>query len=197
MITAIDKVTALVLIDLQKGIAGSLPPEALGPLLRNAKKLMNAFRDAGLPVVMVHVDLASFAKAKPTRKDEPARAAGSIPTEAMEFLPQLEVAASDLKILKHSWGAFFETELDAELKKRHVTGIVLGGVSTSIGVEGTARQAMDLGYNITFASDAMLDRAPESQERSLKYIFPRMGETGDTGAILKMLGESAKAGAVS
>jgi len=47
--------------------------------------------------------------------------------------------------------------LNDELKKRNVTGIVIAGISTSIGVEGTARAASILGYNISFATDAMTD----------------------------------------
>ena len=47
--------------------------------------------------------------------------------------------------------------MHAELQKRNITQIVLGGIATSIGVEGTARQANEFGYNIAFASDAMSD----------------------------------------
>jgi nicotinamidase-related amidase len=64
---------------------------------------------------------------------------------------------------------------------------VMAGISTSIGVEGTARQASERGYNITFASDAMTDMVAEAHERSIKYIFPRMGEVDITEKIIEKL----------
>jgi nicotinamidase-related amidase len=96
---------------------------------------------------------------------------------------------NDIYITKHTWNAFFETQLQEELKKRSVTGIVIGGISTSIGVEGTARAASELGYNLTFATDAMTDMQPSAHERSLQFIFPRMGETGSAKEIIKVLEE--------
>ena len=93
----------------------------------------------------------------------------------------------DIFITQKCWGAFYETALDEELKKRNVSGIVLAGISTSIGVEGTARQASERGYNIAFARDAMTDMVATAHENSLKYIFPRMGEVDDTDKIVAKL----------
>jgi nicotinamidase-related amidase len=61
-------------------------------------------------------------------------------------------------------------------------------VATSIGVESTARQAHELGYNVTLAIDAMTDRSREAQENSVTRIFPRLGETGTTAEIVALLG---------
>jgi nicotinamidase-related amidase len=65
---------------------------------------------------------------------------------------------------------------------------VLGGIATSIGVETTARQAYELGLNVTLAIDAMTDTSAEAHDNSLKRIFPRLGETGTTADILAQLG---------
>ena len=64
---------------------------------------------------------------------------------------------------------------------------MLAGVSTSIGVESTARAAFERGYNIAFAQDAMSDLVPSAQENSLKVIFPRIGEIDSTANIIKVL----------
>jgi len=95
-----------------------------------------------------------------------------------DIVPEIEVKAEDIVIEKKSWNAFFQTSLDKELKKRGITQIVLAGISTSIGVEGTARTASELGYNLIFATDAMADRVKEAHTNSLLYIFPRLGELG-------------------
>ena len=94
---------------------------------------------------------------------------------------------NDIYITKHTWNAFFETELNNELKKKSITNIVLGGISTSIGVEGTARAASELGYNITLATDAMSDRVESAHHNSTEIIFPRLGETGATKEIVELM----------
>lgn len=43
------------------------------------------------------------------------------------------------------------TDLDSQLNSRGVSAIVLGGVATHIGVESTARQAWELGYELIIA----------------------------------------------
>ncbi len=75
------------------------------------------------------------------------------------------------------------TDLDLQLRRRGITNIVLCGISTSIGVESTARDAWERGYNLTFVRDAMTDRSLEAHERSFEIIFPRIGEIGTVAEI--------------
>lgn len=65
---------------------------------------------------------------------------------------------------------------------------VLAGIATSIGVESTARSAYEHGYHVTVATDAVTDMSAEAHENSVERIFPRLGETGTTAAIIKLLG---------
>ena len=62
------------------------------------------------------------------------------------------------------------------------------GIATTMGVESTARQAQENGYNVTLAVDAMTDVSVEGHENSVMRIFPRLGETGTTAEILGLLG---------
>lgn len=184
-ITTLDPKTALVLIDLQKGILAMAAGRPLAPMIANATLLADAFRARKLTVVLVNV-----AGVAPGRSETP-RFAGAFPPGWAELVPELNAQASDLLITKHTWGAFYDTDLDAQLKARGVTNIVLGGVSTSIGVETTARQAYERGYNVTLALDAMLDLSEEAHDNSVKRIFPRLGETGSTQDVLAKLGALA------
>jgi nicotinamidase-related amidase len=186
MVTTLDKNTALILIDLQKGIAGYATAKPFSEILENSAKLVAAFRKAGLPIVVVNVNPAG-AKWMSTRKEPSTMPARQFKEDWLEIVPEIKTQPDDIFITKHTWGAFYETALNEELEKRNVTGIVIGGVSTSIGVEGTARQASELGYNITFAKDAMTDMFAGAHENSIQYIFPRMGEIDDTDKIIKKL----------
>lgn len=188
MVTALDERTALVIIDLQKGLKGYPTVNPMEGVIAQNTKLVAAFHKAGLPVVAVNVDPRKF-KNHGTRKDAKQQGGGGqLPEDFMEIIPELGVLPTDTVVTKHTWGAFHETELHETLQAQGVTGIVLTGVATSIGVEGTARQANDLGYNLAFASDAMTDMVASAQENSLQVIFPRMGEVDSTEAIIAKLG---------
>jgi nicotinamidase-related amidase len=187
MVTALDKNTALVLIDLQKGVTGLPLAMPVSGILANSAKLVAAFRRKSLPIVIVNVNPKGF-KSLNTRKEQGISQNRPFTEESLLIVPEIITDEKDIFITKKSWGAFYETTLDEELKKRAITGIVLAGISTSIGVEGTARGASERGYNITFARDAMTDLFAEAHENSMKYIFPRIGEIDDTDRIIEVLG---------
>jgi len=104
-----------------------------------------------------------------------------------DIAPEIQIQPQDILIEKKSWNAFFQTSLHVELKKRKITQLVLAGISTSIAVEGTARAASELGYNLTFATDAMTDKVLEAHENSIHNIFPRIGELGTVMEITRKL----------
>jgi len=186
MITAIDQNTALVLIDLQKGIANTgrvTAPHSVKTVLENGARLVEAFHAANLPVVIVNVvPVAGAARLRV----EKALGVMSPPPGFADIADEIQgrTRAGDIFVTKHTWGAFFDTPLHAELQKRGVTQIVLGGIATSIGVEGTARGANERGYNIAFAIDAMADSLAVAHEHSVRNIFPRIGEIGSTDEII-------------
>lgn len=185
MVTSLDKNTALVLIDLQKGIVKFPVATPAADILANAAKLVAAFRAADLPVFVVNVD-PSDSPLNNLRKDAKAHPM-TIEEEWLQITPEIITQPDDVFITKAIWNAFTNPAMHEELKKKNITGIVLAGISTSIGVEGTARAASELGYNITFAEDAMTDMFAEAHAHSLKYIFPRIGEVDLTDNIIAEL----------
>jgi nicotinamidase-related amidase len=151
-------------------------------VIANAAALAKAFRRRGLPVALVNV-----AGRAPGRTEAPSPAF-TPPPNWTELVPELEQQPSDIPVTKYTWGAFHGTPLDLQLRRRGVTQIVLCGVSTSIGVETTARSAYEHGYNVTLAVDAMTDTVIENHRHSIERIFPRLGETGTTADVLARLG---------
>ena len=134
--------TALVLIDLQKGIVTrDTAPHTAAQVVENGVRLADAFRAAGALVVLVHVAFSADRRdlLDPPRDEVPPPS--TPPPDWAEIVPELGPRAGDVVITKHQWGAFYGTELDLQLRRRGVTGIVLGGIATSIGVESTARAA--------------------------------------------------------
>lgn len=66
---------------------------------------------------------------------------------------------------------------------------MLGGISTNIGVESTARAAYELGYSLVLVEDAMSCAATEQHQASLDFIFPRLGRVRQSGEVLEALAE--------
>lgn len=181
--------TALVVIDLQKGIVGRPTyPYASNIVIENANVLANAFRKKSALVFLVRVTLSADGKdALHPIADNKQQVPTSQPDWA-EIVPELGPCDSDFVITKHQWGAFYGTELDLRLRRRGITTIVLCGVSTNIGVESTARFAYEYGYNQIFAEDAMSSTASaEDHEFTVTKIFPRIGLVRKTADILEAL----------
>lgn len=181
----LDATTALVLIDLQHGTTSTALAHPLADVAGCAAQLLQAFRAQGRPVVVVTVNPAGSDQSR-IRTQAPGPPA-QLPPDFEELLPEIRVAFSDVRIHKQTWNAFYRTPLHDELQRLGVTQLVLAGVSTSIGVEGTARAAAERGYNLAFATDAITDRVAAAHERSLQHIFPRLGQLGTTEEILALV----------
>jgi len=181
-LTTLDPNTALIVVDLQKGIIGSRFTHPIGEVLERSRALIDRFRAGRLPVVLVNV-----AGGAPGRTEQPPRHNSPFPDDFTEFVPELGQQPGDIVVTKRSWGAFATTDLGARLKAGGVTQVVIIGVATGTGVEATARQAYEGGLNVTLALDAMTDGRPEAHEYSLRHVFPRLGETGTSQEIIELL----------
>ncbi|OOG41575.1 isochorismatase family protein [Rhodanobacter sp. C05] len=180
-LTTLDPSTALIVIDLQKGIVAYPTAHPAAEIVKQASALADAFRRHGLPIVLVNVTGGA-----PGRTEQ-ARNLGELPADWAELVPELNQQPTDHMVTKRTWGAFTHTDLDEHLKKLGVTQVVIVGVATSIGVESTARHAYENGYNITLAVDAMTDMNADAHQNSVTRIFPRLGETGTTQEIIELL----------
>ena len=183
-LTKLDTSAALVLIDLQKGVVALPTVHPASEIVGRSAQLAQAFREHNLPVVLVNVSGRA-----PGRTDAgPPRF--SFPPDWAELVPELEQQPSDYVVTKERVGAFLGTSLDEILRRREVTQIFLAGVSTSGGVESTARSAYDLGYHVVFVSDAMTDMHEEAHRHRLEKMFPRLGEVETTDGVLQALRRS-------
>jgi nicotinamidase-related amidase len=185
--TALDPKTALVVIDLQKGISRFPTVHPFKDVVANTARLAHGFRARGLPVVLVNVAFsADGADRLQTRTDAPPRSA-NMAADFAEIVSELDATTTDLRVTKRQPNAFYGTDLDLQLRRRRVTGIVLTGVATSVGVDYTARAAHERAYNITFAIDAMTDLDAAVHDVVIQKMFPRIGEVDTTDAILALL----------
>ena len=177
--------TALVLVDLQKGIvAMPLAPRPGAEVVEAGMRLARRFRAAGAPVVLVNVAFAPDMGDAPRQVvDRPmGRPPGGLPADWSHIVEGL-AEASDIRVTKHQWGAFYGTDLDVQLRRRGIRTVVIGGIATNMGVESTARQAHEHGYEVVIAEDATTSRAAEMHDFAVSSIFPLIARVSAVDAI--------------
>ena len=184
-VTTLDPKSSLLVIDLQNGIVSLPTVHPMDEVIKRVAALAEAFRGHRLPVVLVNV-----AGGAPGRTEQP-RGHRELPAGWTDLIPELNRQSQDHAVTKHTPGAFTNTGLEAHLKALGVTQVVIAGVATSNGVEVTARQAYELGFNVALATDAMTDLHADAHAYSITRIFPRIGETGTTQEIIDLLERSA------
>jgi len=184
------KTTALVVIDLQKGILEA-PRDPYPPaeVVQRSARLARAMRQAGGQVILVRV---VFAKDYGDTLKQPVdealiRPAGGLPDAWAELAPELEVQPADLIIAKRQWGAFYGTGLELELRRRGIATLVLCGIATNYGVESTARDAWERGFEVVFAEDAMTSSPPGAHAFAVRTVFPRIGRVRSTDQVIAAL----------
>lgn len=164
--------TALILIDLQEGIAtGDKGPYSPEQIVATNKALADRFRQAGAPVVLIKVGFNRFEA--PSLKATAPNLPPQTPEGFDTLVPGLE-QEGDIVIKKHHWGAFIGTDLDLQLRRRGVDTIVIGGIATNFGVESTARTGWELSYNVVIPEDACTSRSAELHQFSIDNILKQL-----------------------
>jgi nicotinamidase-related amidase len=180
-ISMLDAKSALLVVDLQKGIVGMPTVHPIDGVIRNSVALLEAFRERQLPVVLINVD------GSPPCRAEQSFSVREMPAGWTDLIAELRQQPSDHLVTKRTRGAFTHTDLEKYLRDNGVTQVVITGVATGAGVESTARHAHELGFNVALAIDAMTDRDADVHHNSVTRIFPKMAETGTTQEILDLL----------
>jgi nicotinamidase-related amidase len=180
------KKTALVLIDLQNAIVGMNPvPHTAAQVVESSKKLADAFRGQGAPVVYVRVDLNDFMNLP---VDQPHNLGDKpVPAAASEIAASAGFQTGDLLVTKRHWGAFAGTDLEQQLKSRGIDTVVLTGISSNVGIESTARQGTGLGFAFVLVEDACSSQNAEHHRFAFENIFPRLARVRTTDEVLASL----------
>lgn len=185
--------TALVVIDLQKGIMGTgeLKPYSANEIIEKNNQLAESIKNTAGLIALVNVDPTTM---RFLNKEGSGKAYGNVPADFTEFVMPIaedEEAKNVLKVKKHNPGAFFGTDLDLQLRRRGIDTIILTGVATANGVYATALDAYQYGYDVIVVEDACGDREEELHHIFFDKLFPKLGQTIQTAEMLKEI-ESAK-----
>jgi nicotinamidase-related amidase len=177
---------------------------AIGPnafnykdILANLKSLSARAREAGIPVlysVQTGFDLIKE-EAPVWVRVRMKRAKASDPNQLLkekddphdrEIVEELKPQPKDIIFQKRRPDGFVGTDLDLILRSNGVRTILIGGVATEGGIEGTARTARNLGYDIVVLKDCVGSRNRELHELALKLMEQTHFDIATAGEIAEI-----------
>src|SRR5919106_3026707 len=173
------KRSALLLWDMEYAIA----PNAFNfkDILANLKKLSTLAREIGVPVfysVQTGFDLLKE-EAGVWVRVRMKRAKATDPSQLLkekedprgrEIVEELKPEPQDIVFQKRRPDGFVGTDFDLMLRSNDIKTIVISGVATEGGIEGTARSARNLGYDVVIVKDCVGSRNQDLHEMALKLM---------------------------
>jgi nicotinamidase-related amidase len=187
--------TALLLWDMEYAIA----PNAFNykDMLPKLQQLSAAARRIGVPVfysVQTAFDLVKeeagvwvrirMKRAKATdpgqllnEKEDP---------KGREIVEELRPQSKDTVFQKRRPDGFVGTDFDLVLRSKGIKTILIGGVATEGGVEGTARTARNLGYDPVILRDCVGSRSRELHELALQLMEQTHFDIASAGEITEI-----------
>jgi len=157
------KKTGILLIDLQEYFRG-----IINPILDNLKRIINAAREAGVPLFFTQHGHESAEESGILGQWWPDLIIKG--SDDALFLPELEVREDDTVIPKTTYSAFHETDLETKLIEQEIEDVVIGGVMTNLCCETTARDAFVRNYRVFFLANGTSTASEDFHLATLKNI---------------------------
>ncbi len=181
--------SALIVWDMQYGIAKRA--FNFEEVVKNAKLLIETARKSNIPVIYSqatplpfdYMSKYSLYTAKRRGMDPRGHSPMAEGSEAWQIVSELHPTGGDLVFKKHTPSFFVGTALEQVLRGRQVDTLILCGVSTEVGIDGTARHGAYLGFLPVIAEDAVGSPEKDVHENMLS-IMRRMFEVKSTREII-------------
>jgi gluconolactonase len=161
-------------------------------VVANVKRLAEAARKAGMPVIHVHYVVEEGAPGLKQNaplfvgvKEANALVRGSwgaAPVEGLEPQP------GDHIVEKMRMNGFYDTRLDILLRGLGAETVVITGAWTNMSIEHTARHAADAGYEVVVVSDGTSTTGDEWQHAALDYAMTNVGRVASASEVIGALG---------
>jgi maleamate amidohydrolase len=191
------KKPALIVVDMSVGFTDPTSPLHcdLEPVVAAIRRLLEAMRDARLPVV--YTTVAYDDEAKETAAVFIDKVPALLTLEAgsrwVEIDPRLAPRDDEPVLTKLFASAFHRTTLAAMLAVQQVDGLIVTGASTSGCVRATAVDALQHGYRVVVPRQAVGDRNPSAHEANLYDIDAKYGDVLPLDEVLVQLEQFALA----
>lgn len=95
-------------------------------------------------------------------------------TYGADFYEPLKPKDGDIILSQHRmFNSFNGTDLNAQLTKNGIERVVLAGLTSHTCIEGTGRHALEIGYHVTFLTDAVADFTDADHEAAIQVAYPK------------------------
>ncbi len=188
--------SALLLIDLQKDTVPRFAKDQ--SFMSNVVRILGYVRSVKMPVFLAQT------RRRPDYSDEPRtitdQSLKGSPTQrsmgilvegapGTDFMDEMNAQPTDYVIDKRRGSAFFASLLDMHLRQLGVDTILVGGISTHLGVESVVRDGRDRDFNMVVLADCCSASSDEAHQYALTKIFPRIARVMTTEEAIAKLKE--------
>jgi nicotinamidase-related amidase len=163
---------ALVIWDVQNMLVNGIFNK--DEFLSNTKSLISAARTREVPIFFTKITPL------PGRFESPARKffAKSRPRN-ISFTPEglnlaIDTQEGDIVLNKNTASIFVGTNFELAIRNAGISTIVFTGIATEMGIESSAREALNRGFFPVVIKDAVSSRSKEAHERSLQNLAGMM-----------------------
>jgi gluconolactonase len=200
------KRSALIIQDLQNDViteggafadSGAPAHAKSQSIVENVKRLAEAARVAGMPVIHVHYIVEHGA---PGLKQNAPLFVGVKESNALVRgtwgaapVDGLEPQSGDHLVEKMRMNGFYNTRLDILLRGLGADTIVITGAWTNMSIEHTARHGADAGYEVVVVSDGTSTTGEDWHNAALNYAMTNVGRVASTSEVVNALGALAAA----
>jgi len=118
---------------------------------------------------------------------QPIRPRFSKGSRQAEIAAELAPAKGDVVVPKHRWSAFYQTDLEFNLKVRGIGTIVIAGGSTDVGIASTVFAARDMDDGGVVGSDACFSMRGDNNQFFMERVFPRMARVMTVDQVIALM----------
>ena len=180
--------TAVVVVDMQNGFChpeGSLYAPGSENAIEPCASLVDRAREAGVPVVYTR-DVHPPEQFEDAHYYDEFDRWGEHVVEGSweaEIVDGLDVAEEDLVVVKHTYDAFYQTELEGWLDAHNIDNLVFGGTLANVCVLHTAGSAGLRDYRPVLVEDAIGFIEEDDREYALDHAGWLFGEVSQLDEI--------------
>ncbi len=113
----------------------------------------------------------------------------------LELVPEMQRFVPPAQVIdKHVYSPWLDGVLDDQLKRRAVDTVVISGAETEVCVLAAVVGAIDLGYRVIIATDAVCSSADQTHDAALELYENRFGMQVEIATVAQLLEEKRRAG---
>jgi len=175
--------------------AARIDIDFLASTIPNVRRLAEAFRHHGRPVVYVAIMLkpdysdaaVPYWRHHRRPSDGPSIVEG---TWGAQIIDELTPHGGEHVVIKKGFGGFSHTPLDTILRNYGVTTCVVTGVTTCVCVSTTVRGGVEYNYRMILVQDAVAEIHRDAHAAELKTMARVFADVKTTDEVIQMLDEA-------